>query len=658
MRPHFLYNMAKEFPRVRRKKTDPAADAQLPERSESVYCRQCRQYHNNGERSCPDCGQTLEAYARVSVRLKPEDLAAGVRISVPFPGMYRPATVKLLPGLTAGQTLSVQNARFKAGDDYDVGLLEIRLKVEKPEPHGNEPEEAEAADAKKKGKKKRSKKGGGFWAHAAACLSVLPVTVLMTLLLYYFTARSIFEAAGRDALLVLGALSFALLLLIRLTVPKRTDTAHRNALIITVSLALALGLRYVPPLLGVDLASAAASLHESVYPAEREAPQATPAPAANVTEPAVYAAEPAAPVASAPATDVPATASPARSAAYAEAARIIPNFEHRYLLNQLSTEELENFTALYNSISSFSPVCVFPHAISRDGVDLLTTLILTECPELMQVDFTAGYYSLSLFNGHVRSMDIPYVMTEQEYRVKYATSYSIVCSAAARTAGMDILEKEQYVYELIVNACSYSTVAPDASNAYGALVGGHAKCDGISLAAKWILEEAGVTAVVVTGQEKGMTVGHAWNAVLIDGVFCHVDITNDTENDGALLYPAFNVPDHVLTDIYPYDEVFASRFPLPSVQGYEYSRHYRDGCFIAAGANASKVLESKVRSLYKKGGGSFTLQFETEADYRTFLTGLDGRLSDLYSNKLGTGGRYAYTTLDNFRTVRITLVFS
>ena len=618
-----------------------------------MYCPRCRENYPDLHGSCPECGEALVPYARVTLTLGEAEARAGSKQTVSFPGMFSPAKISLIPGLKDGQMLSVKNARFAADEGYDTGVLEIKLKVQAPPPPEGSTEEAPPKKEPPvnreppKKKHKKSKPGGGFWAHAAACLSVLPVTVLMTLVLFYFTARDVFEAAGRDELLVLGAMSLALLLLIRLTVRKETDTARRNSLILCVSLVLAVSVRFVPPLLGVDLSSAAGKLRSSAYEACGIEPT-TPAPELPAVSEVPYTPVPGTTPAPAPATAEPPSGQ----------SSVIPHFEHRYFLNRLSPEELENFTALYLSIASFSKTCTFPHELSRDSVDLLTTLILTECPELMQVDFTAGYYTLSLFNDKIRSMDIPYAMTRQEYQVKYAACSTLISSAAETMRGMSLYEKEEYVYRLIVNSCAYSVVAPDASNAYGALIGGCAKCDGISLAAKWLFEEAGVTAVVLTGQEPGSSVGHAWNAVLIDGLFCHLDITNDAENDGEYLYPAFNVPEHFMTDIYPYDPVFAARFPLPSVQGYEHCLHSRNGCFVATGMNAHSMLMKKGKALYKQNGGSFTLQFESETDYRAFLNGLDKALSALYYDTLHTAGKYAYNMLDNFRVVRITLSFS
>lgn len=614
----------------------------------SVYCPYCRKEYPEKHDVCPQCGEDLVPYARVSLTLEPPEAVAGGKRTVPFPGMYRPVTISLIPGLRDGQTLHVRNARFSDGNDwYDTGVLEIDISVRE------QIRETEHKEDPEKSRKNRKKKRGGAWARLSGFIAVLPVTVLMTVALYYYTAREVFEAAGKDELLVLAAMSFGLLLLLDLTVCREENSLRRRSLIFTFSLLSALLLRYAPPVLGVDLTATAQSLHDSVHTRFGAEPGRPVYPVDGdgcdyVTPEPAHTPVPALTPAPAPQTALPASGT----------SSVIPNFEHRYFLNRLSPEELDNFTALYTCIASFQKVCVFPHEISRDSVDLLTTLILTECPELMQVDFTAGYFTLSLFDDKIRSMDIPYAMTKEEYRTKYAVCRTLIDGAVQEMRGMDIFQKEKYVYELIVHTCSYSVNAPDAANAYGALIAGHAKCDGISLAAKWLLEESGVTAVVLTGQEPGVTVGHAWNAVLIDGVFCHLDITNDTENDDAQLYPAFNVPEHCLTDQYPYDDVFRGRFPLPSVQDYSCSLHYRNGCFIPAGQNGKNVLVKNGKAIFKKGGGSFTLQFETEQDYRSFLNGLDGSLSSLYYDTLKASGHYAYNMLDSFRTVKITLSFN
>ena len=61
---------------------------------------------------------------------------------------------------------------------------------------------------------------------------------------------------------------------------------------------------------------------------------------------------------------------------------------------------------------------------------------------------------------------------------------------------------ELYLYDRLTDWITYSTTAPGCENAYGALVGRAAKCDGISIAMKWVMEESGIPAMVITGQSR------------------------------------------------------------------------------------------------------------------------------------------------------------
>ena len=62
---------------------------------------------------------------------------------------------------------------------------------------------------------------------------------------------------------------------------------------------------------------------------------------------------------------------------------------------QLDDRLLENFCALYRSVSAFDSACSFTQPLTRDELSNLTLLLSYECPELLQ--FSAAeeitYYS-------------------------------------------------------------------------------------------------------------------------------------------------------------------------------------------------------------------------------------------------------------------------
>ena len=97
-------------------------------------------------------------------------------------------------------------------------------------------------------------------------------------------------------------------------------------------------------------------------------------------------------------------------------------------------------------------------------------------------------------------------------------------------------DKEKYLHDAIIAACSYDLSAaenPSATNpsftAYSALVSGKAVCEGYAKAMKLLLDSVGVKSLYITGtasngQDSG---GHAWNIVNVSGKWYYLDATFD-----------------------------------------------------------------------------------------------------------------------------------
>ena len=88
-------------------------------------------------------------------------------------------------------------------------------------------------------------------------------------------------------------------------------------------------------------------------------------------------------------------------------------------------------------------------------------------------------------------------------------------------------EKALAVHEFFVKNVKYNLESKDPFNALGPLMRGEGVCQGISLAAKWILDYLGVYSIVVPGiGDDGKTKEpHAWNIVYFKGVPYHIDYT-------------------------------------------------------------------------------------------------------------------------------------
>ncbi len=109
------------------------------------------------------------------------------------------------------------------------------------------------------------------------------------------------------------------------------------------------------------------------------------------------------------------------------------------------------------------------------------------------------------------------------------------------TLGKNDIKKESAVHGYLTSTVTYDAKAPNCYTMVGALIDRHAVCQGISLAACYLLNSVGVDAGVICGTVNGENEGHAWNVVNIAGHNYHVDVTFDHGS-----YRFFNLSDQAL----------------------------------------------------------------------------------------------------------------
>ncbi len=95
---------------------------------------------------------------------------------------------------------------------------------------------------------------------------------------------------------------------------------------------------------------------------------------------------------------------------------------------------------------------------------------------------------------------------------------------------MSDLEKVLALHDFLVRECDYdyenylnNAIPWNSYTAYGALTNGVAVCSGYAEAYSALLQRVGITSVILSSDE----MNHAWNMVLLDGEWYHVDTTWD-----------------------------------------------------------------------------------------------------------------------------------
>lgn len=99
-------------------------------------------------------------------------------------------------------------------------------------------------------------------------------------------------------------------------------------------------------------------------------------------------------------------------------------------------------------------------------------------------------------------------------------------------AGKNDIEKMRYIHDYLVDTIEYDQtfVEKNIYNIYGALVSKTCVCEGYAKASQYLLNEAGLENVIITGtatNSDGKTENHAWNYVNINEKWYAIDTTWD-----------------------------------------------------------------------------------------------------------------------------------
>lgn len=298
---------------------------------------------------------------------------------------------------------------------------------------------------------------------------------------------------------------------------------------------------------------------------------------------------------------------------------IIAHYELKPFLTGQEEQAQENLFAMYYAMANFEKTCYLPYPVPQEQAQTLLALLCYQCPELFQVDLTqtTTYHSYE-GSSDVIAVDFPYCMDKATYDALLAQAQEAL--GQFDTAGMTLLEAEKYIYDILCRQITYTVETEHCENIYGALVEGKAKCDGISKAMAWVMENAGFPCMTVAGHSYEDGVGHAWNVIPVDGHNYHLDLTADvqSEEQHEPLYPAYNLSaDFMLAAYAPTDA-----FLIPPEADTEGSYHALQGSFFVVGSNWRSAVKKLFQSAYKESG-AFTVQFASLADFEACMDSLE-----------------------------------
>ena len=204
----------------------------------------------------------------------------------------------------------------------------------------------------------------------------------------------------------------------------------------------------------------------------------------------------------------------------------------------------EQLTELAGYLRDSVAVCRKTMDISSYGVTANTANItllrdlITNNPKAFHV---AGLRYASA-GGKLLNIVATYKTDINGYRAQLAECEAVADKLTAGvTPDMPEALKVLLVHDRLIAHCRYSEdyddvngrYADDDYNAYGALVGRKAICQGYTAALSYLLERVGINSYACASDD----LIHAWNVVFVDGVKYHVDATWDD--------PLFDIPGRV-----------------------------------------------------------------------------------------------------------------
>ncbi|MGM1023249.1 MAG: transglutaminase domain-containing protein [Bacillota bacterium] len=304
----------------------------------------------------------------------------------------------------------------------------------------------------------------------------------------------------------------------------------------------------------------------------------------------------------------------------------------------VSSQQLQN--KLLQAMATRSETLTFTYQGRVNGLkQQLQTAIKQAMESDPYVNYTIKSYAFS-YTGTTTSAEVTIRLSYRETKEQTAYVDSTVKAVLGDiiTKGMTDHEKVKAIHDWIVVRLKYDETQQKYT-AYDGLKTGSTVCQGYSLLAYKMLERAGITNRIVEGRAGGQL--HAWNLVLLDGHWYHMDTTwddptpdrgNKVSTSYYLLTDAEMRRDHSWVKQYPqantsYRQTLSGLVAVGGPKAAVYQKLYntleytlQDGKGLV---KSSVEIKEQVRKEINKGGATLTFGYQgTERSLKEDLQSL------------------------------------
>lgn len=243
-------------------------------------------------------------------------------------------------------------------------------------------------------------------------------------------------------------------------------------------------------------------------------------------------------------------------------------------------------------------------------------------------------YTYTHISGNIKEVKPAYVFSGESLALaKDRFDASVNNILAGITAGMTDFDKEVYLHDTLASKASYVTDAPNAHDAYGALVDGQTVCEGYAEALQYLLQKVGIQSFLATGTSINPTTNnpenHAWNYVKLGDKFYHLDLTwND--QPGFTYHAYFNLSDNEIRQDH---EITSAGFALPQCDNND--QNY----FKIKGGEYNTYTVEQIATLLKQN--DLTANIYLPGGANAFANWFKNNISHIAS-QIGISGTFTY----------------
>ena len=220
-------------------------------------------------------------------------------------------------------------------------------------------------------------------------------------------------------------------------------------------------------------------------------------------------------------------------------------FDEQYYYQQYTEEQKLVYREIYQGLLNQEEQFIV-HGADPDATNEIFFTVLYDFPGLLWSD---GEVSSTGFDFPEHVLVKPTYICSKEERAKREAEVQGAAEQIIESIPEDYneYEKIKYVYECIIDQVAYVDDAPDNQNIYSSLVKKESVCAGYAKEMQYLLEEMGIPCIYVVGDatnDDGEE-AHAWNIVLCNDAYYHVDATwgdpvfseeDDRKDDVKIIY--------------------------------------------------------------------------------------------------------------------------